>query len=103
MNTLANAAKSAAEIREGIAKAIANHLWMNAAMDNGTAPEQDENTRWLEVAQVALQTKDVLIPGDPTMTEAEWAADSRAFLVECGMTESFARRIITNDQPKGIY
>jgi hypothetical protein len=94
---------NAKDIRKGIAKAITNHLWLDSALSNGAVAEQDENIYFLEVAQVALQVKDALIPSDPTLTDAEQAQDSRAFLVECGLSESFAEWLIKDDDPNGIY
>ena len=90
------------DIRKGIAKGVGEHLWLESALSNGAVAEQDENIYFLEVAQVALQIKDALIP-QTGQDDEEWAQDSRAFLVECGMTESFAKWLIKDEQPNAIY
>jgi hypothetical protein len=98
---------NAEDIRKSIAKGVKAHIVQNHNMGGWDDPDMDENIYYLEVAQVALQVKDALIPHEST---EDWEADTlaqaqadRAFLVECGLSESFAKWLISDDQPSAIY
>lgn len=94
---------NAEDIRKGITKAVRHHLWLDSAMSVVPVEDYDEKVRFLEVAQVAMSIWASLIPTDAEVGDPALAQDSRAFLVECGMPESFAKWLISDDQPNAIY
>jgi hypothetical protein len=80
-----------------VASAFKQHFFFNRGM-GGIATEAE-----VELAQVAIQIHEAVVPKDITARDQDRAYEYRSFLEQCGFSELFAHEFISDDDPDGIY
>jgi len=92
-----NLSPSPQEIRSRIVKGVREHLRIDASM--GGADDECARAVTFTAAQVAIQVITAVLP--ETM---EWnGQQTRHFLTECGFSEDFAKSLVSDRDPWGIY
>ena len=88
-------------IRAQVACGVRQHRRQQANMGYGGDPASD-----LETIQVAFQILTAVLGADyfeVSMTEEQLVEFNRSFIVECGLSTEFAKSVIREDCPNGIY
>jgi len=80
-----------------VASAFRDHFTMNRL----TGGEYTQAP--VELAQIAMQIHEAVVPKDITARDQDRAYEYRSFLEQCGFSDLFAHEFISDDDPDGIY
>jgi len=80
-----------------VASGFRAHFTMNR-LEDGVATKAT-----VELAQIAMQIHEAVVPKDITARNQDRAYEYRSFLEQCGFDPLFAHEFISDDEPDGIY
>ena len=80
-----------------VASGFRAHFSMNRLLGD------DYTSAPVELAQIAMQIHEAIVPKDITARDQDRAYEHRSFLEQCGFSDIFAHDFISDDDPNGIY